>query len=92
MKYIYELMIENYARWTCLLQSPSSEICIRLKDIKQNIQEYTDGFNPLDRGNWYQINPLVEQYLHFFNQGFQSPRSGKFVSDLGFQDEIPVAE
>lgn len=24
MKYIYELMIKNYARWTCLFQSPRS--------------------------------------------------------------------
>lgn len=82
MKYIYELILENYARYTCLLQSPrlgkfvsntNQQLCLKIK-IKH-------GFNPLDRGNWYQINPLVEQYLHFFNQGFQSPRSGKFVSD-----------
>ena len=93
MKYIYELILENYARYTCLLQSPrlgkfvsntNQQLCLKIK-IKH-------GFNPLDRGNWYQINPLVEQYLHFFNQGFQSPRSGKFVSnkimelgiDIGF--------
>ena len=84
MKYIYELILENYARYTCLLQSPrlgkfvsntNQQLCLKIK-IKH-------GFNPLDRGNWYQINPLVEQYLHFFNQGFQSPRSGKFVSDWG---------
>ena len=93
MKYIYELILENYARYTCLLQSPrlgkfvsntNQQLCLKIK-IKH-------GFNPLDRGNWYQINPLVEQYLHFFNQGVQSPRSGKFVSnkimelgiDIGF--------
>ena len=36
-------------------------------------------FNPLDRGNLYQIAILA--VLAFAAFAFQSPRSGKFVSD-----------
>ena len=45
-------------------------------------EEFWCCFNPLDRGNLYQIN-----IVHFFftkeikMKTFQSPRSGKFVSD-----------
>ena len=38
-------------------------------------------FNPLDRGNLYQISS--EKGCHVKADGwFQSPRSGKFVSDI----------
>ena len=37
-------------------------------------------FNPLDRGNLYQI-PKEPTY-RILSEVFQSPRSGKFVSDL----------
>ena len=43
------------------------------------MQRVKAGFNPLDRGNLYQINnngAQVEEVMLF-----QSPRSGKFVSD-----------
>ena len=39
-----------------------------------------DCFNPLDRGNLYQIAP-AQQAAYAAPQAFQSPRSGKFVSD-----------
>ena len=42
------------------------------------------GFNPLDRGNLYQIFEN-RTYVKYGNKVFQSPRSGKFVSDLIFQ-------
>ena len=37
-------------------------------------------FNPLDRGNLYQISNEVYEIFGSFSS-FQSPRSGKFVSD-----------
>ena len=39
-------------------------------------------FNPLDRGNLYQITKKTAQKVIANNVLFQSPRSGKFVSDL----------
>ena len=38
-------------------------------------------FNPLDRGNLYQIKPKFHHKI-FLIVKFQSPRSGKFVSDM----------
>ena len=38
-------------------------------------------FNPLDRGNLYQISEAYEQVASEIEDVFQSPRSGKFVSD-----------
>ena len=38
-------------------------------------------FNPLDRGNLYQI-ALMSFFATLPERAFQSPRSGKFVSDL----------
>ena len=51
-------------------------------------EEFWCCFNPLDRGNLYQIN-----IVHFFftkeikMKTFQSPRSGKFVSDALINDQ-----
>ena len=39
-------------------------------------------FNPLDRGNLYQIPYSGSSVLGFEDMEFQSPRSGKFVSDI----------
>ena len=38
------------------------------------------GFNPLDRGNLYQMQKTIETQP--VPKMFQSPRSGKFVSDM----------
>ena len=38
------------------------------------------GFNPLDRGNLYLIG-MTNNYMTVLALAFQSPRSGKFVSD-----------
>ena len=133
MKYIYELMLENYARQICLFQSPRSGKIV--SDLLNNIagagnfstkefQSPRSGklvsdnsnqeekweksvrcFNPLDRGNLYLIqlkpnnkggvglsfNPLDRGNLYLIKPDFddeianaiqfQSPRSGKFVSN-----------
>ena len=55
------------------------EICIRLKEFKLEFYSL-DCFNPLDRGNLYQINLAAR--LCGGQVVFQSPRSGKFVSDF----------
>ena len=39
------------------------------------------GFNPLDRGNLYQIEYFIELNSAGVKVSFQSPRSGKFVSN-----------
>ena len=50
-------------------------------------------FNPLDRGNLYQIQSAAEFAKATLKKEFQSPRSGKFVSNItsiearGFQLE-----
>ena len=38
-------------------------------------------FNPLDRGNLYQIQSAAEFAKATLKKEFQSPRSGKFVSN-----------
>ena len=50
----------------------------------QTVKSRFGSFNPLDRGNLYQITKPVPR-LEFIkvSEGFQSPRSGKFVSNLG---------
>ena len=39
-------------------------------------------FNPLDRGNLYQIGQNRSKHSVVVENMFQSPRSGKFVSDM----------
>ena len=39
-------------------------------------------FNPLDRGNLYQIKLSIQHFAQREYIALQSPRSGKFVSDL----------
>ncbi len=49
----------------------------------------TDSFNPLDRGNLYLIlNGLGRKCCRQLVPLFQSPRSGKFVSDYIDDDEF----
>ena len=55
MKYIYKLMIENYARCTCLLKSPRSGKFVSNTRIVNLVKDMKLCFNPLDRGNLYQI-------------------------------------
>ena len=45
-----------------------------------NSWQIMKSFNPLDRGNLYQIHTLCG-YIRKDQTLFQSPRSGKFVSD-----------
>ena len=45
-------------------------------------------FNPLDRGNLYQIPYSGSSVLGFEDMEFQSPRSGKFVSDSRLVTQI----
>ncbi len=53
-----------------------------------NQKSLEKGFNPLDRGNLYQIKIYKEHSME--NAGlFQSPRSGKFVSDIRIKIDIP---
>ena len=106
MKYIYELILGNYARCTYLLHSHISgkfvsdfiflcmrctyygevsipqigEICIRLTLVFIVVYIAMFGFNPLDRGNLYQMQKTIETQP--VPKMFQSPRSGKFVSDI----------
>ena len=129
-------MLENYARQICLFQSPRSGKFVSDVQINSRLVGLYFGFNPLDRGNLYQIrshrwkgskgvqvellvsipqigeicirqsleavlqlamqvvsfNPLdrgnlyliidENTYEHSTQIAFQSPRSGKFVSDL----------
>ena len=46
-----------------------------------NLGAVLERFNPLDRGNLYLI-ALREAYRKCLARLFQSPRSGKFVSDV----------
>ena len=65
-----------------LFQSPrSGKFVSDVALIKTTIQRLKIGFNPLDRGNLYQI--VLPALFRRRNQWlvFQSPRSGKFVSD-----------
>ena len=48
-------------------------------------EEAEASFNPLDRGNLYQI-VVIDTLSEEHNPGFQSPRSGKFVSDINQQE------
>ena len=48
--------------------------------ILQSLQEKIR-FNPLDRGNLYQISDMAMPISNADTMKFQSPRSGKFVSD-----------
>ena len=50
------------------------------------------GFNPLDRGNLYQIFFKGENNAKFYRRKFQSPRSGKFVSDEIIESEGKLLE
>ena len=45
-------------------------------------------FNPLDRGNLYQMALDPNSIVRFFLVKFQSPRSGKFVSDKRLKNSI----
>ena len=84
MKCIYELMLENYARCTCLFQSPRSGKFVSDEFTTFSINKnkvQTKCFNPLDRGNLYQIRSTLFGVLRNEFGLFQSPRSGKFVSD-----------
>ena len=45
-------------------------------------------FNPLDRGNLYQIPTPSGYYSQFSAKMFQSPISGKFVSNCNMFREI----
>ena len=49
--------------------------------------EFQISFNPLDRGNLYLIPPEPEEEEED-SEAFQSPRSGKFVSNDLRTDEI----
>ena len=65
-----------------LFQSPRSgkfESNDRVK-VNELVKKYK-GFNPLDRGNLNQMLSQMLRLLIFF-QAFQSPRSGKFESNL----------
>ena len=50
------------------------------------------GFNPLDRGNLYQITEKYELVKADDTKQFQSPRSGKFVSDSQTRMTIMIEE
>ena len=85
MKYIYKLMIENYARCTYLLKSPRSGKFVsdvpnwcenRLKIEANTFQSPKSGKFVSDLGDTISL----ERYNA---QKFQSPKSGKFVSDRG---------
>ena len=68
----------NYCTW---FQSPRSGKFVSnvLLQIDQVILLEQTCFNPLDRGNLYQITKIYESPATV--SLFQSPRSGKFVSD-----------
>ena len=50
-----------------------------MKNLDLLGKTYTSCFNPLDRGNLYLILFFRKEYND--NEKFQSPRSGKFVSN-----------
>ena len=60
-------------------QSPRSGKFVSDLIIKTKIIQQAQSFNPLDRGNLYQIFLLTR--IGGNGTQFQSPRSGKFVSD-----------
>ena len=62
-------------------QSPRSGKFVSDKLGEMCAQFLLDGFNPLDRGNLYQILTRRGEKNLIFEFSFQSPRSGKFVSD-----------
>ena len=56
MKYIYELILGNYARCTYLFQSTRSGKFVSDTAVKFCGEDASvSGFNPLDRGNLYQM-------------------------------------
>ena len=65
-------------------QSPRSGKFVSNLWASKNMSTLTllnGGFNPLDRGNLYQI-ALMSFFATLPERAFQSPRSGKFVSDI----------
>ncbi len=66
---------------TAEFQSPRSGKFVSDKQSKTTDKKHHLCFNPLDRGNLYQISFNIPS-LRILLCVFQSPRSGKFVSDL----------
>ena len=65
-----------------MFQSPKSGKFVSDYVIDHGITKITTCFNPLDRGNLYQIQgfePVISKVKDSLK--FQSPRSGKFVSN-----------
>ena len=81
MKCIYELILGNYARCTYLLQSPRSGKFVSDLFTAVTLTKRDKCFNPLDRGNLYQIRSTLFGVLRNEFGLFQSPRSGEFVSN-----------
>ena len=64
-----------------LFQSPrSGKFVSDVRFSTMDGQQWTS-FNPLDRGNLYQIKAGYEPVISKIKDRFQSPKSGKFVSD-----------
>ena len=63
-------------------QSPRSGKFVSNKEISLIDAAKLKGFNPLDRGNIYIGSFYITRDAAFGQIEFQSPRSGKFVSDM----------
>ena len=80
---------------TAEFQSPRSGKFVSDKQSKTTDKKHHLCFNPLDRGNLYQISFNIPS-LRILLCVFQSPRSGKFVSDsmlncFGTEKAAPVS-
>ena len=65
-----------------VFQSPRSGKFVSNKEISLIDAAKLKGFNPLDRGNIYIGSFYITRDAAFGQIEFQSPRSGKFVSDM----------
>ena len=65
-----------------VFQSPRSGKFVSNKEISLIDAAKLKGFNPLDQGNIYIGSFYITRDAAFGQIEFQSPRSGKFVSDM----------
>ena len=75
-------MTKRLERGAKLFQSPRSGEFVSNKEISLIDAAKLKGFNPLDRGNIYIGSFYITRDAAFGQIEFQSPRSGKFVSDM----------
>ena len=80
---LYQILITSIGNlWVALaFQSPRSGKFVSDNYLNNLDYRLKRRFNPLDRGNLYQMGKTYESKDIRLSTVFQSPRSGKFVSD-----------